>query len=220
MRKNIEILLVDDHNLIIEGCKNLLNQRSLDKSLNYKIKLANNCDLAWKLIKENKPDLVCLDIKFGKYKSQDFPTGKELGLRIRKDYPDTKIVILTNLSNSYQIRNILLDINPDGFVLKEETTAHDLIKCFEKALICPPYLGSKIGKIIQNEITSKLSVDEKDRIILYQLSIGTKTKDLPNYVHLSLRAIENRKKKLKINFGIHDEGNRELILKAKEHDLI
>lgn len=100
------------------------------------------------------------------------------------------------MEDSFRLHNILSNINPDGFLLKGETTSQELLRCFEKVVDKPPYYGSKIAKILRSEVTNK-SVDEIDRIMLYQLSLGTKTKDLTKFVHLSLRAVEDRKKGLK-----------------------
>jgi len=57
-------------------------------------------------------------------------------------------------------------------------------------------------------------------MILYQLSLGTKTKDLTKFIHLSLRAVEDRKKRLKEIFGVSGEGNKALLEKARESGYI
>ena len=63
-------------------------------------------------------------------------------------------------------------------------------------------------------------LDDIDRRILYELSIGTKTKDLPALVPLSLTGIEKRKRLLKQIFDIDSTDDRELILAAKEKGFI
>jgi len=63
--------------------------------------------------------------------------------------------------------------------------------------------------------TTIIALDEKDRIILNQLSLGTKTKDLTTHVNLSLRAVEDRKRKLKEIFDVVGEGNQALLKKAR-----
>ncbi len=66
-----------------------------------------------------------------------------------------------------------------------------------------------------------LLIDSIDRKILYELSIGARMKDMPNYVPLSAASIEKRKRHLKKIFNVKDKGgDRELILVAKEKGLI
>ena len=101
--------------------------------------------------------------------------------------------------------------------MDSEVLTRRLATIFEKAI----EYGSKISKLLHSEISLNTSlIDEVDRIMLYQLSLGTKTKDLTKYVHLSLRAVEDRKRKLKEIFGVSGQGNKALLEKARESGYI
>ena len=63
-------------------------------------------------------------------------------------------------------------------------------------------------------------MDDLDKMILLQLSLGSKTKDISKYVPLSLRAIENRKRRLKEIFNVKASGDRELLEQAKKSGYI
>jgi hypothetical protein len=52
--------------------------------------------------------------------------------------------------------------------------------------------------------------------MLYELSLGTRMKDLPNIVPLSIAGIEKRKRILKEVFDVEDQGDKALIMKARE----
>tara|TARA_R100000789_G_C3009169_1_gene150858 strand:- start:559 stop:1221 length:663 start_codon:yes stop_codon:yes gene_type:complete len=215
---DIKILLVDDHHMILEGYKNVLSKKNF-QGTKLLIDTADNCDLAWKKIHLENYQIVFLDINFPVQKSSEILSGEDLGVKIKRKFPDIKIVILTVLEDSFRLHNILSNINPDGFLLKGETTSQELLRCLEKVVEAPPYYGPKISKILRSDLTNK-SIDEIDRIMLYQLSLGTKTKDLTKFVHLSLRAVEDRKKRLKEIFGVSGEGNRTLLEKARESGYI
>jgi len=184
---DIKILLVDDHHMILEGYKNVLSKKNFPGT-KLLIDTADNCDLAWKKIHLENYQIVFLDINFPVQKGSEILSGEDLGVKIKRKFPDIKIVILTVLEDSFRLYNILSNINPDGFLLKGETTSQELLRCLEKVVEAPPYYGPKISKILRSELTNK-SIDEIDRIMLYQLSLGTKTKDLTKFVHLSLRAV-------------------------------
>ncbi|MFL0087526.1 DNA-binding response regulator, partial [Tenacibaculum maritimum] len=63
-------------------------------------------------------------------------------------------------------------------------------------------------------------IDDLDRKILYELSIGTKMKNLPDVVPLSITAIERRKREIKKMFSISSLDDRDLILTAREKGFI
>ena len=87
-------------------------------------------------------------------------------------------------------------------------------------ILCSIFIGSKISKLLHSEVLYTSSIDETDRKMLYQLSLGTKTKDIGQYVNLSYRAVEDRKRKLKEIFGVSGEGNKALLEKARESGYI
>lgn len=219
MREDTElkILMIDDHYLILEGYKNVLSKLNI-KIL--EIETAESCDTGWYKINSKDFDIVILDINFPVSETSKILSGEDLGLKIREKFPDMNIIILTTLEDPIRLNNILHNINPSGFLLKGDTTPDELLRCLETVITNPPYYGSKISTILRKEASNKYILDEVDRIILYQLSLGTKTKDLTEYVNLSLRAVENRKKKLKIIFGVSDRGNKTLLDRARESGYI
>jgi len=217
--KHINILMVDDHYMILEGYKNVLENLKI-KDTNIRFKTVDNCDQAWELLTTMKFDIVFLDINFTSDPKAKFISGEDLGIKIRNEMNDIKVVILTTLENSFRLQNILTNVNPDGFLLKGETTSRELTKCLEAVILNPPYYGPKISRILRNEMNLKHALDEIDRTLLFQLSLGTKTKDITEHVHLSLRAVENRKRKLKEIFGITEGGNKELLEKARDSGYI
>ncbi len=220
MKNNIiKILLVDDHHMILEGYKNVLSQGNWD-NFELSITTANDCDYAWDLLENENYDIVFLDINFPVQKNSKILSGEDLGIKIKKTFPKSKIIILTVLEDTFRLRNILSNINPEGFLLKGETTSKELLTCLEKVTTSPPYYGSKISKLLHSAVIHTSSIDETDRKMLYQLSLGTKTKDIGQFVNLSYRAVEDRKRKLKGIFGVSGEGNKALLQKARESGYI
>lgn len=218
-RNQVQILMVDDHYMILEGYKNVLKNLNIEDT-DIRFHTTDNCDRAWEILKEGSFDIIFLDINFSTQADTKILSGEDLGIKIRKKLPEIKIVILTTLENSFRLQNIFTNIGPDGFLLKGETTSRELMKCLESVIIAPPYYGPKISRLLRSEMKLKYALDEIDRIILFQLSIGTKTKDITKYVHLSLRAVENRKRKLKDALEVFEGGNKELLAKARESGYI
>ena len=75
-------------------------------------------------------------------------------------------------------------------------------------------------KLLRKEVSSEYIVDNLDRKILYELSIGTMVKDMPNMIPLSLAGIKKRKNHLRKVMGTHSMNDQELIFIAKEKGFI
>lgn len=159
--------------------------------------MADNGDMALEKISSGNYHIILLDLNFPVSEGSKFLSGEDLGIKIKEEYPTMKVIILTVLEDSFRLYNILNNINPEGFLIKGEVIPKKLIDCIETVISTPPYYNYRISKLLHSRATHKFSQDKTDRIILYQLSLGTKTKDLPQEANLSLRAIEDRKKKLK-----------------------
>lgn len=63
-------------------------------------------------------------------------------------------------------------------------------------------------------------MDELDRKILYELSIGTMVKDMPTLIPLSVAGIKKRKNHLRKVLGANSLNDQELIFIAKEKGFI
>ena len=75
-------------------------------------------------------------------------------------------------------------------------------------------------KLLRKQVSSDMLLDLTDRKILYELSIGTKMKDMSDIVCLSIPGIQKRKRHLKQIFGIESPDDKELVLIAREKGFI
>ena len=221
------VLIIDDHPLIVEAYKTAFNFVSeKNKNILFNINVANNCDSAIELIdknyvlKEKKLDIVFLDIRLPPSKDGKILSGEDLGIKINSLLPNVKIIISTTLNDNYRVHSIFKSINPDGFLIKNDITPKELIDAIDTVITDPPYYSKTVTKLLRKQISSDFILDEIDRKILYELSIGTKMKELPNLVPLSLAGIERRKKMLKQVFNIKSSNDSEMIMAAREKGFI
>ena len=69
-------------------------------------------------------------------------------------------------------------------------------------------------------MTQNITLDENERKLLYYLPKGTKTKNLVDYIPLSLAAIEKRKRNIRKVFGIEESGDKAILDKAAEYGFL
>lgn len=212
-KKEVNILMVDDHKITTEGYE-LILENTENENFSFACDSAQSCDSAWEKILARRYDLILLDLGFPINPKSKFPSGEELGQKIKEEYPETKIIIITDTNDSFRLSNILSKINPEGFLLKGETNSREIARCVETVLDDNTYYSPKVSKLVRSHFTNTHNLDEYDRKILHLLSLGTKTKDLPKYVPLSLRAIELKKRNLKDIFDAED--NEDLLRNARE----
>ncbi|MDB9782676.1 response regulator [Winogradskyella sp.] len=216
---HVNILMVDDHPIIIEGYQNVLMATKEDDQTLH-IDTANNCDTAQLMIdrasKGTHYDVCFFDISLPPSSDGKYASGEDLALFAKKVLPNTKIVILTMFNESFRIHNIIKEINPDGFLIKSDLTSMELADAFQQILFYPPYYSSTVNNYVKKTIRSEIYVDDINRKILHLLAQGIKTKNLNEYISLSTSALEKRKKQLKLLFSIMDGKDETLLKEARE----
>ena len=122
-KKQLKVLIVDDHPIIVEGYRNIL---LAIEELDIDVDIAHNCEDAGAKIKassrEPHPyDILFLDIQLPPSPSGKMLSGEDLGALSRRIMPSTtKVIILTMFNENSRIYNILKTIDPDGFLIKSD----------------------------------------------------------------------------------------------------
>ena len=223
MFKKYNILIVDDHPLIANAYKSAFDLiSSKNEDISFNITIVENCDDAVEEIigasKKEGIDIALLDISLPPSTDKKILSGEDLGIKIRQDLPKCKIVISTTFNDNYRIQAILKSVNPNGFLIKNDITKDELIKAVKTILDNSPYYSKSVLELFRKQNSVDYKLDKIDRQLIYEMSIGTKMKDLPSIMPMSLAGLEKRKKQLKILFEANDD--RELILNAKEKGFV
>ncbi|UII75622.1 histidine kinase [Flagellimonas sp. HMM57] len=221
--KTLRILAIDDHEMTMLGYKFIL-ERIVFEGHSIIVDTANTYEMGRKLIEDSvnsfKYDILFLDVQLFPPNEDQPHTGEDLGVLARRLVPETKIAFMSSFSDNYRINSILKSVDPDGYLVKTDIDPKTLEDAVKTITLNPPYYSSKALSAIRKKMTNDISLDEKDKKILYHLSIGTKNKDLENFIRLSPSSIENRKRHLKSLFGTENENDLALILAAKNRGFI
>ncbi|MGG8497138.1 DNA-binding response regulator [Tenacibaculum sp. TC6] len=225
-KEKFTVLIVNDFPLVCEAYKKAFNivVSGADECLLDFI-IAHDYDEAIQNMKMylkngNKIDLAFLDLKLLPSDSGKILSGEDIGIRIIESFPNTKIIVSTSNDNKYRIHSVFKSINPDGFLMKKDISFTELVNAIKEVIKDPPYYSKTILKLLRKKVSVDFLLDDVDRKILYELSIGAKVKDMLGSIPLSIAAIEKRKRHLKKVFDVKEKGHRELILKAKENGFI
>lgn len=222
MIRKSNILIVDDHPFIIEAYKNAIRGYQSGE-YEFTITQANDCRSGYEQItnpQNGNFDIAFFDISMPAYEEKNIFSGEDLAILMKNQMPDCKVILLTMHTELLKISNILKHISPNALIIKNDLTFDELITAFDKILNGENYYSQTVVRLISQIQSDTIEVDQFDKQILFHLSKGTKTKDIPSFVPLSLSAVEKRKLNLKEAFGVKGGSDIDLIREAKNKGIL
>lgn len=159
MAKNLfKIAIADDHLMVIDGLKSLLNQDE-------KIEIAgvgNNGNDIKKLIAEHPFDLLLTDIKM------PHCDGLELTIWIKQHYPKVKVIALSMFHSTSLIKK-MLKAGVDGYILKN-AGKEELFMAIYTVMKGQPYFSSDISEKVMKSLMSGSSDSEDSDVLPISLT--------------------------------------------------
>ena len=183
---SIKVMLADDHVLMREGIKHLLE---FDGSIEV-IEEANDGIECLEKLKVKRPDILLLDINMSDM------NGIEVLEELRRVIDPLKILMLTVHSEvEYLVKAI--DIGADGYILKDSGSvelkqAIDVIMSGE-SYIQPSLLPALNSRLINRDIDKEKleSLTKREMEILTQVAGGMFNKEIAINLNISERTVKN-----------------------------
>jgi DNA-binding NarL/FixJ family response regulator len=219
MPKTLNILIVEDHPMMMDTYISIVNNTIENNTFNF-IKVSD-CEGAFKRIEQNFKtkeaiDIALLDVSLPPYEQEKILCGGDIGKLIRNKFPSCKIIMITGYHKGLVINSIFKSIRPEGFLNKADIDYSTFAKAFEVILKGESFMSEAINKTLVNLIRKNINWDDVDSKIITLLEKGIKTKEMPNYINLSLSAIEKRKAFLKRQILDQKGSDKELIKTLKK----
>jgi len=194
------IVLADDHVLMREGVKSLLQRTT---GLRVIAEAGDGIELLKKL-KREVPDMVILDIAMPGFR------GIEAAMEIHSLYPKVDVLFLT-MYKSREYLAMVLKTRARGYLLKENT-ARELLKAIDVIRAGGTYLSPSFAEDFPTDIIS-LVRDEKqsstdplskrERQVFKLIAEGHTNKQISEVLFISLRTVhrhrDNIRKKLNLS---------------------
>jgi DNA-binding NarL/FixJ family response regulator len=187
MRKRIRVLLADDHKIVLDGLRSLLEPE---------FELAGTVEDGRALVsaaEKLRPDVIVVDI------SMPLLNGIEAVRQIKKLDKQVKVVFLTMHPDvTYAIR--AFEAGASGYVLKHSASSELLIAIHEaikgRTYVTPMIAGELVqaykgGTYRQAEEAQQLT--QRQREILQLLVEGNSAKEVANLLNISPRTVEFHK---------------------------
>ena len=217
----MNILIVDDHPFIVQAYRNALDKYSL-QGFEFIVTQANSCKTGYESIMEAKStfDVAFFDLSMPEYAEKGIYSGEDLAALMKTEMPNCKIIVLTMHTELLRINNIIKKINPSGLIIKNDLTFDELIFAFDKIINDGSYYSVTVIKIVGQEQYKNINLDAFDKQILFHLSKGVRSKELAQYIPLSITVIERRKVNISEVLEVPGASDDELIYEAKRKGVI
>jgi DNA-binding NarL/FixJ family response regulator len=128
------VLVVDDHPIVLQGCRRMLVDAGVTAVLD-----ARDVASGYKLFRRHHPDVVIVDLAM----QGSGLGGLPLIRRIHAHDPSTRILVFSMHSDPIIVARAL-EAGATGYVLKD-TSAAELMKAFEKVRAGTPYLHEDLA---------------------------------------------------------------------------
>ena len=206
------VLFVDDHALILQGIKFIVDGMSGVGE----VCTASSAAEAIALIKEKSFCVCLLDIELPDL------SGFELLEIIRERCPGSRIIVNTMHEETWIVKK-LLRMGVDGVILKSADT-NEIRNALESVLRGEKYFCEGFNKIRKRlrfsinapDYRSLLTNREID--VLKAIASGMQTKEIAERLHVSVNTVETHRKSLFMKFEVRNAV--ELVLKAINNGII
>jgi DNA-binding NarL/FixJ family response regulator len=196
----IKILLADDHAIVRQGLRSLLEKEPDIKVVGG----AEDGREAMQLVRQLRPDVVVMDITMPNLNGID-TTHKIVG-----EFPNIKVIALSIHSHKQFIAG-MLRAGASGYILKE-CLFSEFVQAVRAVVAGGTYLSPKITDVVVSDYVGCLSatadsslakLTDREHEVLQLLAEGKSTKQIALELHVSSKAIEANRRRIMEKLNIH-----------------
>ena len=212
---NINILLADDHDIVRDGIRMLL-----EDEVGFKIAAeAENGKEAIEACKEYDIDLIVMDI------SMPEMNGIEATKKIKESSPDIKVLALTMMDEDQHIRQ-MIDAGASGYILKSSDKI-ELVDAITRILEGKHYFSNDATQSVMMDLvkgktekdeTDPGNVTDREKEVLELIVQQHTNQEIADKLHISTRTVDAHRRNLLQKTGAKNTAG--LVTYAIKHDLV
>lgn len=195
----MNIFIVDDHPLFRMGIRLALTGK-LDMKISGE---AGSGKELFAALENHTPDIILLDIILPDI------SGLEIAKRIKEEYPEIKILMLSAEKPEVVIEEIL-KTGVEGYISKS-TNTQEIKDAIYSVMNGLEYFGRDISKVIYDVVVTKKKQKEnmphftvRELEIIRLCSEGLLSKEIADRLQISYRTVENHKNNIFKKLGINN----------------
>jgi len=214
--KNKKIVIAEDHTILRQGLKSLLDHNDGFEVVGE----AEDGLEAIRCVEKKQPDLLLLDLNMPRM------DGISVIKDIKRRFPDTKIVVLTMHKKEEYILETFKS-GADGYCLKGDSH-EELVTAIRSVLKNKFYVSPEIsGRVLEGYLEGQKTVKEKtswdtltqrEREVLKMVGEGYQNKEIADYLCISVKTVEKHRANIMQKLDLHSASA--LTAYAFDHGLI
>lgn len=198
--KKIRILITDDHSLMREGIRAMLEKHSGIEI----VAEASNGLQAIQMVDKYKPDVILMDI------GMKGLNGLDATANIIKQFPESKVIILSmHVNEEYVIR--ALRAGASGYLIKD-TKMEELLKAVKCVASGGTYLSPQVSRHVIDNYVRSVGADSspledltpRQREILKLIAEGCSNRDIARVLNISIKTVDTHRVALMQRLDIHE----------------
>jgi len=199
MVTRIGVLLVDDHSIVRQGLRRILET---DDEIEV-VGEARDGRSAVEMAQRLKPAVVVMDVALPEL------NGVEATRQIMKHNGDAKVLILTTLNDDVYVRQSL-KAGARGYLFKD-SEAVDLLKAIKAIGRGDSFFSPAVSQILldgyrdgRDPLDRLEQLTEREREVLQLIAEGKTNKEIANLLSVSLHTVESHRKHVMKKLDLHN----------------
>ena len=203
----IKVFIVDDHYMVIEGIRSLLqNEKGIDWAGH-----ATNASSCLAFLQQQQPDIILMDINLPD------KSGIDLCKEVKERYPSVFIIGLSTFNQQSFIQK-MIDNGASGYVLKNATQA-ELMEAIEIVASGKNFLSNEAALSLRSKDNNDAPViTRREKEVLELIAEGMTNNEVAQKLFISPSTVDTHRKNLLVKFDAKNTAS--LIRLAAQHQLI
>jgi DNA-binding NarL/FixJ family response regulator len=183
-----KIFIVDDHYMVIEGIRSLLQN---EKSIEW-MGHAMNAASCLAFLNKQLPDVILMDINLPDI------SGIDLCKEVKTKYPSVFIIGLSTFNQQSFIQK-MMDNGASGYVLKN-ATQEELTSAIETVMKGKTYLSEEASNTLRKENGASIVLTRREKEVLELIADGMTNAEIAQKLFVSVTTVDTHRKNLLAKF--------------------
>ncbi|MES2133180.1 MAG: response regulator transcription factor [Bacteroidota bacterium] len=204
----IKVFIIDDHQLIIEGIRSLLET---EKDIEW-VGSAKLPDELMTILKKEQPDVLLMDISLPQ------KSGLDLCKEVRQKYPAIHIIGISTSEQPSIIRK-MIENGASGYLLKD-ASKKEIIEALHTVVSGKTYVSFSVAQALKNKTPDESLpvLTRREKEVLDLIAEGFTNQEIADKLFLDVTTINSHRKNMLTKY--HVKNTAALVKLALSHNLI
>jgi len=185
----IKVAIVDDHKILTEGLKSLIEESNTAKVVG----VAHSAAELRQSLGFWKPDVLLMDVGLPDV------NGVDLCQEVKTDFPEIRVLALTT-HNEYTVVRQMLDRGASGYLVKN-AMAEEVLAGIQAVAAGETFLSHEIDVLMKRPSANNIWLSDRERELLRLISEGLTNNEIADQIFLSPETIKGYRKNLLLKLG-------------------